>query len=1730
NSRFGKKTRSELESLNYFGDPSKYPDWLNQHLAVIGLRDAKGKESAMPDLWKQIIRDHGDELGSPTDEDDLEHRILITFPVWLRLRVAKALLRAAQNVAKGSTGKQVLRILTSQSEGEEDFARSVWAKLCSRPVPIAFAIATEIHGNQSFDPTDPVDPTNPLDLAARITRVKRIGKRASRLAEMPAVYRQNHPSFRGRICPVDSPESEQVGLTLHLAAGAEIDLEGRITPAADPALELGLGAGLIPFFQHNDGARNMMGAKNLRQAVPTFGRAPASVETGSENLLQKFAAPLIEIGACPGAESSGGETTGLALGRDLLVAYMPWKGWNFEDAVVVGEQVARKRWLDLSFTRRVRRKIPVGWVPCDADDQTPSSWSKDGFAVIDDLLTQGSPIARFVHEETQDESPLQIRYSDRTPAILKSIRFLRRYPWMSGILEYELEIPIDLKPGDKLMGRHGNKGVVGAILPKDHMPKLPNCETLPEHLRGKPIDLLLNPHGVISRMNLGQLLETHLGWLLHTGQHQVEDFIHLDSESASSPAWAFENRIDHEKVRQALESSGLDQYGRIRLELPDGEETVSPVVVGFQHIVRLRHIPEMKSQARRGGLEASYSFRTGQAVHGRKHGGGQRLGEMEEWALAGHRAENVIAEMIGVKSTAELAGCWNPELSDAPENYFNGFSPLLKDWLFALRLDLEDLGDGRHRLAHASDEKVLQYSGPWSEVVSDEGMTAAPVAEFRCLKGAKKKGSSPSDLRLLGGEKIAFPSTAKGNSQLKKALKFKDLLAHFQLRASGPIEPADNGPHEFVLPLTDLRSGKPTHSLPITFDFTEGSDQLKATIRVTSEKLPSGWAKGLQKVALYGRFGRTKEERQRAGDGKANKKAEELLEAFQDHHEGSLSVGDMQLRCPHLTSESFVAVKPYGLKLQGAPGGLFDPAIFGDGIPQPGELALSRWGYIQLPVSVPYPLDVFKNASETLSLPAEIDLIPVLPARYRRGVLQGDTLIESEIDRKGYAPLIRLCRSYKEADEKNKASYQNRIAKQVERLFSLLVSELRGKSGLIRRDGLGRRVDRTARLVATPNPQLPWDEVGVPSSVLFELMGDVAAAWKRSEQEVDEDQPAESATSKLESLSGNELEVAVEGLLDAWKDGYTAEKEELVLNLLSRPSWRFAVRNPRLLKTAIPLVREFLKAHPDYVVLLNRQPSLHRDSFVAFKPVPLPPESGDVIQLCPLACKGLGADFDGDEVVLHVPLSTGAQKDAGRMLPSRNLFSLANRAPRNVMAHFDQDFVLGTWWLGAHEPEVLRKKFLPLLPQDTQDWFSKKWTAGPFTQDLGAYLLHKLASGHPEKAPSIIADWMHLSFETCTRLGISFGFYEMLALADRISPDINGTENNGQLDAMTREALEEVLDQKEAMDQPALHLAAMALSGARGKKQIRQLVAARGHLDPGATGFDREALQSKFRIASSLARGMNSDETFWAAMNARSSMCDKKLGTGHAGGLTRHLVFALRSDLIVSKDCGNGLAEEHRSLPTCTESKGFCARCYGKLPNGELPEVGFPVGLIAAQSIGERGTQLSMQSFHAGEKQIDIGIVRKTLGLGAQKYADQFEFLDSAEADSFASFFQKSNAYQDLEARHFHLLWTAMHREAVSQVKALWQENQKDKPQEDLPNPPALRNWWKLQGEATVGRREERVNDDQDNQFLSLTSLRAVAESKDPVNRMAYREPDPVLAAAVCEGVELGMESPLARI
>jgi hypothetical protein len=1583
-------------------EQTKYPAWLSERV---------GKPNA---TWKGVL-EHA-PLGEidESDQDDLDHRILMTFPIWLKYRVGKVLLSALPKDLRK----------TMHEAGGDACASQIFAalnevshRLGDRLVPLSADARREAHWRgEADDGFVFVEPNNPVDLAARLTRVKRLQMSRHAMEEIPAEFRQNHPSFMGRLCPVESPESELVGLSLQLAQGATIDKDGYILKAGEEnsaamgyRANLGWGAGLIPLFQHNDGTRNMMGAKNLRQVLPPVeNREAPAIKSGGEKDVLNFMSRLTRVGVCPDVADANGE---MAMGRDLLVAYMPWYGWNMEDAIVIGRHIVDDHRFDVAVTKRVKKHVRPGWHPQgefkhaldirkalgDAIPDDASSLEGNGLAAKGTILHAGDVIVRLV--SSTGPHVTEIRYKDASPAVVKEISCpAPKQKWMGGTLEYVLEKHIPLRLGDKLMGRHGNKGVIGRIEETDKMPRLPDDDRLPAAFRNRPVDIILNPHGVISRMNIGQLLETHLGWLAHAGNCRMEDFMPAGCQAAEIGIPAV-GVIDHEKVRNQLEKTGLDRWGRIQLVLPDGERTKSPVLVGFEHIVRLKHIPELKSQARGGGPACGYDARTGQAIHGRVRGGGQRVGEMEVWALAAHQAECNLAEMLGGKADAVWARDWLSGNGHGEAETEEGFPRQMKDWLFAVGIDMARDETGKICFSLCTDadtiRKRIDGGGRPHEVVSGGGVAKVQTASFACGRKTQK-----------GECGYVFP-LAELYATDKGRLRFGDVLTCIGYKILGAMARTRGG---YSAMLESLDTGKTDGQLKIVFDdYEPGKDWLKFHVSpANGVDRPSKWPKQLNESYCYQRFAANKAECENGVAIGRNVSAAYLKDCvttgkwkWRDSLGTQHPIADFNVTCPDHSTIPLSQVPPFGEALRAETGGLFDEHTFGSLKNVFVHARDEQWGYINLPIPVPFPVKAFTkdlDQCRNASLPdCKLEVIPVLPSRYRLPLTGTECQVDDVLVSDGYRPLIDACNAYrriagiknppdKEKHAKSLGFAEKKIEQAVESLFFLLVDALKGKFGVVRRNGLGRRVDRSSRLVITPNPELEWNQVGIPPSVLWELMGDKVLSWMK------ENSLGKDDWDRLEDLISGRTNLSEKA--EGW-------------------SWLRSDKDAQVLGIVAGNLRNYLAAHPETLVLLNRQPSLHKDSFQAFHPVVLDPEDGEVFQLSPLCCKGLGADFDGDEMVGHYPVSDAAQKEAARMLPDNNLLSSATGTS---LAHFDQDFVMGCYWISEF-PDIFTQLKI-LMPADCcrQLKFFENERCG---KAFGEKLLDHICRAHPDKAIHIVSEWLRLVLEACSRMGVSFGFYDLLEMADKVKDVCKtaGRSNDAVQEVVTAE-LENFLRVADNAT-AGLHVAGMAISGARGKKQIRQLIGVRGQLDPGALGYEMSVADrtDKFWFATPLTEGMVWDVAFYAAMNSRSSMCDKKLGTGHAGALTRKLVFALWPFKIVTDDCGSDAT--CRSVVTCKAHGGFCAKCYGALPNGELPSVGYPAGLIAAQSIGERGTQLSMQSFHTGTRAFDMSVVRSILS--GKDNAHYFDGIEKASA--FVARFKNEPAYHDLLDRHFELLW-----------------------------------------------------------------------------------------------------------
>ncbi len=475
---------------------------------------------------------------------------------------------------------------------------------------------------------------------------------------------------------------------------------------------------LIPFLEHDDANRALMGSNMQRQAVSCVKPEAPLVGTGIEDkaaadsgqaviakndgevievdgnkvvvkekaptgskkkmykreyLLHTFMksnaftsmnqVPRVEKGEkvkkgqllADGSSTEHGE---LALGQNMLVAFVPWEGFNFEDAIIVSERVLRNdRYssihiedfkLDVRDTKLgpeiVTRDIPnIGEDRLKNLDET--GIIRVGAEVSSGDILVGKITPKGEGDLTAEERLLRAIFGEKSRDVKDSSLYLPhgehgkvvdikiftreegdRLP--TGVSQ-QIQISVaqmrKIAVGDKLAGRHGNKGVISRIAPAEDMPYLPD---------GTPVDVILNPLGVASRMNIGQILETHLGWAaLEHGY------------TAATPAL---DGVSEEDIKKELKSAGLPESGKIGLiDGKTGRPFDNESTVGVMYILKLNHLVDDKLHMRSIG---PYSLITQQPLGGKAQFGGQRFGEMEVWALEGYGAAHTLQEMLTIKS------------------------------------------------------------------------------------------------------------------------------------------------------------------------------------------------------------------------------------------------------------------------------------------------------------------------------------------------------------------------------------------------------------------------------------------------------------------------------------------------------------------------------------------------------------------------------------------------------------------------------------------------------------------------------------------------------------------------------------------------------------------------------------------------------------------------------------------------------------------------------------------------------------------------------------------------------------------------------------------------------------------------------------------------------------------------------------------------------------------------
>ena len=535
-----------------------------------------------------------------------------------------------------------------------------------------------------------------------------------------------------------------------------------------PRQTVSVATALIPFLEHDDVNRALMGANMQRQAVPLLRPQSPICGTGIERQvaidsgqvqiartsgevitatarkieivdeqgemhqyrLRKFVRsnagtcinqrPLVRKGDYVDAgqviaDSSSTENGELALGQNILVAFMSWEGGNYEDAILISERIVREDYftsihiekyeVDARDTKlgpeEITRDIPnVGeeglrnldergiiYVGAEVGPQdilvgkiTPKGETE---------LTAEEKLLRAIFGEKAREvkdTSLRVPHGERGKVVEVKV-FSRDAgdelpPGVNQLVRVSIAQKRKIGAGDKMAGRHGNKGVISRVLPIADMPFLPD---------GTPVDIILNPLGVPHRMNIGQIMETHLGWAASVLGFKI-----------ATPVF---DGASEEDIEEFLRRANLPETGKVQLfDGRTGEPFDYPITVGYTYMLKLAHLVEDKVHARSTG---PYSLITQQPLGGKAQFGGQRFGEMEVWALEAYGAANILQEILTVKSDDVVGRVKTYEAIVKGENIMEpgvpeSFKVLVKE-LQSLGINVEVLNEDEQKIQFVED-------------------------------------------------------------------------------------------------------------------------------------------------------------------------------------------------------------------------------------------------------------------------------------------------------------------------------------------------------------------------------------------------------------------------------------------------------------------------------------------------------------------------------------------------------------------------------------------------------------------------------------------------------------------------------------------------------------------------------------------------------------------------------------------------------------------------------------------------------------------------------------------------------------------------------------------------------------------------------------------------------------------------------------------------------------------
>jgi DNA-directed RNA polymerase beta' subunit len=1593
--------------------------------------------------------------------------------------------------------------------------------------------------------------------------------------------RDVHPSHYGRLCPIHTPEGPNIGLILRLANFARLNEfgmietpyakveKGKVTPeivylnAAEEekhaiahggtkvdeknniveervAVRLNgkpervdrdvvkyidvsamqpfsIAPNMIPFLEHDDANRALMGSNMQKQATPCIIPEAPLVATGIEEKAARDSGRLViahddgEVVYADGdkitvksgkkereyklvtfertngftsfhqrpsvsvgdmvkkgdvlANTSSTDDGQLALGQNVRVAFMCWSGANYEDAIILSERLVKNgKFTSIhveEFVANVRDtklgpEVTTHDIP-NVSEVKLRNLDEDGVVRVGsevrpgDILvgkitpkgeTQLTPEERLLRsifgDKARDVKDTSLRMENGKRGRVVGVKVFSRERGdnlESGIIK---RIHIEVaqlrraQVGDKLAGRHGNKGVISRVLPEEDMPYTAD---------GQPIDVILTPLGVPSRMNLGQILELHLGLAANTLGYQ-----------AICPPFA---GATEDEIKVELVKAGFQESGKMKLfDGRTGEAFDQDIAVGYMYILKLHHMVEDKIHMRSIG---PYSLITQQPLGGKAQGGGQRFGEMEVWALLGYGASYTLREMLTVKSDDIVGRSAAFDSIIKGERISHHYAPasfnVLLHNLRGLSLDVDLTraagADTRRRspgldtadfdavtLKLASPERILEWSR--GEVTKPE------TINYRTQRPEK---NGLFDERIFGPERdyecycgkyrgIRYKGITceKCGVEITRAIVRRERMGHIELAV--PVA------HIWFL-----------RGIPSRLAMALG--------------IPAG---DLEKVAYFAGYivNSVNEEERKRIEGELETEYRNKLKNLQDEKSKD------KMKELYLEAKRDIDAIDVGAVLDEARyhryaikyGSMFEAGIGAEAIYNlckkidlkalEGKIvtALEKAGAAERE-KLHKRLSLIRGMIRSGVRPEWMFLtrIPVIPPGLRPMVaLEGgrhatsdaNDLYRRVINRNNrlkklleiHAPDVILRNEKRILQEAIDALIDNSIrhggaaysaaAQAQRRPLKSLSDNLKGKHGLFRQNLLGKRVDYSGRSVIVIGPDLNLNQCGLPKHMALELFRPFVIA----------------------KLLEKELAYNIRGA-------------------------------SRLIDEGVPEVWAILEdVIKNKYVLLNRAPTLHRLGIQAFQPILV---EGNAIQVHPMVCPAFNADFDGDQMAVHVPLSPEAQMEASEFMAAhRNILKPGNGEP--VVASKLLDILLGCYWMtkevaGAkgegkafQSPNAAITAYdfddvgfqakIKVLPSEKQKY--AQYDGALFETTVGRLLFNSvLPDDYPymnqsidkkslarlvddliekyglERIPTILDRIKKFGFRYVTKSGITWSIddikipqekIKIIADAQKRSEEVVAHWEQGLLSEEERYRMNiEVWHAAKAEVEKLIPnslpangpVSDMIKSGARGSlAQVTQMAGMKGLI----ASTSGETIE--FPITTSMKEGLSPIEYFITTHGSRKGLSDTALNTAKAGYLTRRLFDVAQDIVVTEEECGTkegfvikresasgigtflaqniagrylaadveaggevlfkkghflthadakkiedaGVASALvRSPAGCKSMHGICIRCYGAdLSTGKPVDLGEAVGTVAAQAIGEPGTQLTMRTFHAG--------------------------------------------------------------------------------------------------------------------------------------------------------------------